>query len=204
MGKGLIVFFDGPDGVGKTTQFELAAKALRDAGHVVHETRALGGSPIGEKLREAVLTDIERPVQVDFYIALACLHAAIPDWLARREAGETVLVDRSPLSIIAYQVYGDGLDKAVGYQAVGEFISQIEPDVVLVYQAPTDLLHERLNQRNAGTPRDYFESKPAAYHDQVAEGYSQADIFGGRFIDATQPIATVHSETMLHIKTALS
>ncbi len=55
---GLVIIFEGIDGVGKTTQLELARKELEKAGWPVVTTRNMGGTPIGEALREVMMSPV--------------------------------------------------------------------------------------------------------------------------------------------------
>jgi dTMP kinase len=202
--KGLIVYFDGPDGVGKTTQLELTVKALQAEGHDVYETRTVGGTPVGELLRLALLSDTERPAETDLHIALASQHALARDVTGRRERGQVVLIDRSPLSIVGYQVYGDGLDRNKGYQATGELLDLFQPDLIIVYKAPDAVLVNRREHRNHHTGTDHFENKSNDYHHQVAEGFADASrLFGAKVIDGGQSIDEVQAETIRYIESAL-
>jgi dTMP kinase len=202
--KGLIVYFDGPDGVGKTTQLNMAADRLRSDGHDVFESRTVGGTPIGEILRTALLSDTERPAETDLHIAVASQYAQAEDVLKRRENGQVVLIDRSPLSIIAYQVYGDGLDKDKGLNSAGELFSLIKPEIVIVYMAEDGVLLERRHHRNGHSATDHFENKSIEYHANVAEGFRSAGkIFGAVQIEAGPPMEKVHANTMEFIQAAL-
>jgi dTMP kinase len=202
---GSIIYFDGPDGAGKTTQLKRASEALREQGYNVHHTRSMGGTPLGELLREAALSPNNRPVETDLYIALACQHALAADILLRREAGEIILVDRSPLSIIAYQVFGDGLDKTIGYEAVQEVLNLIQPNLMITYAGNQALLDARRKQRNRLIDTDYFESKSRAYHHRVAKGFAEgAKHFAAVIVDCEPSIAEVHDITMQMISKSLT
>lgn len=193
--RGLLLYFDGPDGAGKTTQLQLAEQALTQAGRTVYVTRALGGSTIGEQLRTVALNDVARPVETDLHIALACQYAQAADLVARREQGDIVLVDRSPLSIIGYQVFGDGLDPSTGYEAADALIKLLQPDKIMLYNAADELLQARRKQRNQED--DYFESKPSAYHRRVADGFDEAaEHFKADVISANGTAEEVHQATM--------
>lgn len=201
---GKIIYFDGPDGVGKSTQLKLTAQALRDRGHEVHATRTLGGTYIGEMLRDVMLSEVDRPAATDLYIALACQHALAHDVIERRKQGEIVLIDRSPLSIVGYQVFGDGLNKDEGYRATDELIELIKPDLILVYHAPAEELERRRTQRNHYAGHDYFEVKPLAYHKRVARGFADAAVkFGADVINAEVNANDVHADTMKFIDASL-
>ena len=52
----MFVTFEGLDGSGKSTQAELLAKAIRETGRDVVTTREPGGTPLGERVRELLLT----------------------------------------------------------------------------------------------------------------------------------------------------
>ena len=75
MNQGLKIAFDGPDGVGKTTQVKIAADFLSKFSDT-HVTRAAGGTPIGEELRKVSLGDKPRSPEVNVYLSLA-MHTAL-------------------------------------------------------------------------------------------------------------------------------
>lgn len=199
---GKLIFFDGTDGVGKTTQLALAADNLRAQGREVYTTRSHGGTPIGEALREASLSKHARVPLTDLYISLA-MHAELQhDFNQKRAAGITVLVDRGPLAIIAYQAFGSGLEHNTAYKAVEEDIQLFDADLIIVYDAAVGVTRQRMLNRNQQTAAkvDYFESKPIEYFERVAEGYREAaKHFGALVINADQPIDTVHQQTMAAI-----
>ena len=51
MGKGLLIAFEGIDGTGKTTQLQYLARALRERGYGVVETREPTNGTYGKKIR---------------------------------------------------------------------------------------------------------------------------------------------------------
>lgn len=202
--KGLIVYFDGPDGVGKTTQLELAADKLRQAGHEVYVAHALGGSPIGEKLAQAMMSADLRPPETDLYIALAAQYASLQDIESRRNAGQIVLIDRSPLSIIAYQVFAGGIDADKGYKEAADLLMKINPDLMLLFTASTETRLARRQNRNQQQGEDYFEKMPPAYHEETAKGYTEAaSRLGATTIDCESPVNEVHEAVMSHILSKL-
>lgn len=173
MGK--VIVFDGPDGVGKTTQLELTAGWLREEGYDVHTTRASGGTPIGELLRSVSLSDTPRPVEVDVYISLA-MHTAVAKDLAKRRKEQVVLVDRSPMAVIAYNVFGNKLpDTKLGYDAFEKLTTLWHPDLCVYIDVPQNIADERRAKRNNNQkPTDYFENQNHAFHDRVRVGYQKA------------------------------
>lgn len=200
---GLVVFFEGIDGVGKSTQLEMAAKSLRGDGWAVETTRAHGGTDIGEALREVSLSDMERPVGTDFGISVAiheALAVKVDEW---RRLERIVLIDRGPFSMVAYQMYGDGLELERGWQAVEHDLGLFSPELNLVYTAALSVAADRMHQRS-GEKANYWESKPAGFFDLAQQGYMDAaERFGATVIDAERSIDAVHDETMAAIQTAL-
>jgi dTMP kinase len=195
---GLLIVFEGMDGVGKTTQLQLVEKQLEARGVLVKTKRSPGGTPIGEALRSVLLQDIPRPPMTDLYIALAiqeALHEAIAE---NRQAGNVILLDRSPLSIAAYQIYGSGIDETLGWNYIDKYMKLLRPDLVIVYTCPPEEALVRAQQKP--TAGDYFESMPLDYFKRVAQGYEAAlQRYPSLVIDASKPVESVQAQTMSHI-----
>jgi len=203
---GKIIMFDGPDGIGKTTQLDLVAKELKKEGHKIYVTKTHGGTPIGEALREVSLSTLERNPLTDMYISLA-MHSALAKVVEeKRERGIIVLIDRSPLSNVAYQAYGSGLDKDFIIGVIDIDMQLFKPDSVIVYDAPSHVTLQRMVKRNEenNVKREYFESKPPEYFERVTKGYRAAAAhFHAEIIDATGSIEQVHKLTMKHVNKLL-
>jgi dTMP kinase len=198
-----LIMFDGPDGVGKTTQITLARDALTQQGLRVYPTRINGGSPIGEALREPYLSNIERPAATDYHIGMAIYAAFVEEVGKMRQQYDVILVDRSPLSNVAYQSFGSGysLDKSLA--GCEETLQALQPDLLICYMAPLATLHARLSQV-AGSKTDYFESKPDNFFERVLEGYQfLAERFQVTVIDATQDVDAVHKMTLALLQKTL-
>src|ERR1700679_687500 len=112
---GLLIMFEGIDGVGKTTQLNMVKEALGQQNWLISTARSPGGTPIGEDLRSVMLESHPRPPMTDLYIAAAIQEALIARTDEERADGPIMLHDRGPLSIAAYQIYGSGVDSAIGW-----------------------------------------------------------------------------------------
>lgn len=196
-----LIMLDGPEWVGKTTQISLAAEALRAQHHQVYTTRINGGTPIGEALRAVFLDpDLPRPKTTDLHIMLATYYALIEDLRRRREREPGIyLMDRSPLSMFAYHVHGNGLPRELGEPATSETLALFEPDLVICYMAPEAVLGGRRRQRQAKAPvrPDFVEGQPATYMHRVVAGYREAcKKYGAVAVDASGSPEAVHQATM--------
>jgi dTMP kinase len=195
---GLVVIFEGIDGVGKTTQLELAHQALTQAGWPVLSTRNLGGTPVGEALRTVIKSKVARPPMTDLYISVAIQEALLEVIDAGRDEGKIVLLDRSPLSLAAYQIYGASVDEAAGWKYVENGMNKLRAEAVILYEMDTDTIVERI--RSQPSNADYFESQPLDYFKRVAHGYDIAvQRYDVKVVNAGQPIPAIHDQTMLVI-----
>lgn len=201
---GRIVFLDGPDGVGKTTQTRELASFLEARGQTVYITRVNGGTEIGEALRNVFLSHAPRPVITDVYIAMA-LNAALAEKVnAKKAEGVFVLIDRSPASIIAYQGYGGGYAVERAVDAAKTAFALYNYDMVLCYEAPINVLFEHQQSRPVAENSDYFASKPDDYLENVIRGYHfAAQTFNFPVIDATGTVEEVRDRTLQQLQSIL-
>ena len=201
---GLVIVFDGIDGVDKSTQLELAKTQLESDNWSVLASRNLGGTPIGEELREVMLSTIDRPSMTNLYISVAIQEALLDKIEQERAKGLIILLDRGPLSLAAYEIYGSRLDEATGWQYVDAGMLRLGPELTIIYNAKTEEALDRLKSKPGQS--DYFESMPLEYFERVADGY---DIAAKRYedftvkIDAGQEVNTIHEQTMQVINQAI-
>lgn len=201
--EGIVILFEGIDGVGKTTQLKLAQDELVKQGWPVHATRNLGGTPIGERLREVTLSPTERSAETDLYISVAIQTALVESVEAERSRGKVILIDRGPLSLAAYHIYGNGATEKLGWRYADEGMRRFKPDLVLLYQTDLDVALARAKRRSSKA--DYFASKPKNYFERVMRGFQDADErYPAHLIDASSSISTVHLETMRAINALLA
>lgn len=181
---------DGPDGIGKTTQIKLLAESLSAEGHKVFHARLLGGTEIGEALRSIVLSDLPRPAETNLHIMLAAYYALAAEVTSKRTEGYTVLIDRSPLSLYAYQVCGDGVDEQTGWGYCDALFAVFVPSAVVLYQATPETLEARRSHE------DYFEKLDTTYHERTVGGYTEAaNRYKPAIIDANGTTEEVHART---------
>lgn len=161
---------DGLDGVGKTTQIQLLSKQLQQAGWKVKTSRINGGTPIGEELRTVMLSGTARTGETDLYIAMA-MYTALGVQLAKwRDESAIILIDRSPLSIVAYQAYGEKAPLALAEASLAQSLAFLKPDLIVVYDLDTTEALGR-DKSKPGQDNDYFTSHDQQFFDDVRSGY---------------------------------
>jgi dTMP kinase len=200
-----VIMFDGPDGVGKTTQLTQVQQRAEAKGLKVFSTRVLGGTDFGEELRTVILGPTRRVAEADMHIILSMAANLGHELDQLREDYDLILIDRSHLSFLGFQVAGSGLDERIGAEAAAQSARYTKPDLVCVYDAPLEVLQQRrptLSQKGAG---DYFEDKDLDFHQRVIEGYRKAiqTDSHARLVDASESTAQVLTNTLAVIKNEL-
>ena len=165
------IVFEGPEGVGKTTQLRMLSEWLSARGQTVVAVREPGGTPLGDEIRRLLLdpqSDIAPRAE-------SLLFMASRAQLVEREivpalgAGATVLLDRYFLSTYAYQVAGRGLPHEEIVAANRLATSSLRPELTLLLSLPVGDGLARAAKR--GGP-DRMERADAAFHDRVARAFA--------------------------------
>lgn len=167
--KGVFITFEGLDGTGKSTQMELLAEALRDAGYVVTVTREPGGTHLGEAVRDLLLDPASHGMSAR---AEALLYAAARAHLVQEvirpalRDGQVVLCDRYIDSSLAYQGYGRelGTDDIVTLNVWAT--ECLFPDLTLFLD-----LEDGVRSGRLGAVPDRLEAEDAQFHNRVGEGF---------------------------------
>src|SRR5918995_774023 len=181
----MFITFEGVDGSGKTTQARLLADRLRAEGRDVVDTREPGGTPLGERVRELLLTGEHIAPWAETAL-FAAARAQLVDEVIRPALarGADVVCDRYIDSSLAYQ----GLARGLGVERVLELNLLATggplPDKTFLLLVP---LGEAASRRD--DEPDRIEREGSEFASQVDRAYRElAEIFAQRIvaIDATQ------------------
>ncbi len=188
--SGRFISLEGGEGVGKSTQLQALADAIRARGHTVITTREPGGSPGAEAIRSLLMegkADRWSPrAEALLFAAARADHVekTIRPALAR---GDWVLCDRFIDSTRAYQGGAGGLSDAdiMALHAVGS--EGLLPDRTLILTLDVVEAASRADSRDGGKA-DRFALKNNQYHQKVArvfEGLAETDRERFRLISAS-------------------
>jgi len=153
----MLIAFEGIDGSGKTTQAKKLYQYLVAKEIPASLYREPGGTKLGEKLREIIITE-----EMDERTELLLFEASRSRLIAEKvikdlEKGKIVILDRFTLSTLAYQGYGKGIDLEV----IDEFnifaTRGIEPDLIVLIDVPVELAIKRLRNRTRFEGKEFLE-----------------------------------------------
>ena len=171
--RGRFITLEGGEGVGKSTQVQALAEALRSAGIDCLVTREPGGSPGAEAIRALLLTgDEDRWSARSEALLFAAARSDHVDKLIRPalDSGKWVLSDRFIDSSLAYQGGGRelGVDAVRAINAFG--IADCLPDRTLVLALADGGARARARDNEAS---DRIGGRSEGYHQVVDLAFRQ-------------------------------
>jgi dTMP kinase len=195
----VFVTFEGIDGSGKTTQAELLAKWLKDAGRTVVATREPGGTPLGERVRQLLLDGDAMSAWSEAALFVAARSELVERVIAPAlEAGSEVISDRYLDSSLAYQGVARGLGVEEVLALNMEAIRGLLPDVTFLLLVDV----EEAGMRSTAA-RDRIEREGDAFLRAVDTGYRQiAERFPERIvtIEGDRHVKEIAEEVREHVR----
>jgi dTMP kinase len=198
---GVFITLEGIDGCGKSTQVRLLASELRVRGLEVVATREPGGTPLGQKLRAALL-DVQE--QVDPLAELLVFAADRAQHVRQHllpalAAGQIVLSDRYADATVAYQGAGRGFDSKLIQEIVQLATGGLTPDLTLLFDLSVAESTVRTRRRVAAKNTDRLDIEDAEFHTRVRNAYleiAKANPERIRVIDARDSVQETHRAVM--------
>jgi dTMP kinase len=166
--KNKFITFEGMDGAGKSTHLAWFADVLRQRGVEVVVTREPGGTPLGEQLREILLSQtmsIGTEAMLMFAARLEHIEQIINPAL---RTGKWVISDRFSDASFAYQGGGRGMDWGKLRQLEQWVHPDLQPDLTLFFDVPVEVARQRLANN---VSLDRFEQEQADFFERVRTGY---------------------------------
>ena len=171
--RGKYIVIEGPQGVGKTTAVQKVAELLIAAGLPVKVLREPESqNDLTARAIRHLTQDPRYPMSTRTEVLLynAARSQSLEIIRTAVNNGVYCLVDRSYLTTLAIQYYGRG--DVQDYQKINEIIEfavgDMQPDLLLVLDAPVATLRERTSSRYSG---DRFDNLDEAFLERVRAGY---------------------------------
>jgi dTMP kinase len=191
---GRFITLEGIDGAGKSTHLTWIADWARTQGHQVVVTREPGGTPLGEMLRDMLLSQ-HMHKETETLLMFAARREHIDKVIVPAiEKGHWVVSDRFSDASFAYQGGGRGIphDKL---QTLETWVqSGLQPHLTLLFDVPLEISRARLSLNLA---LDRFEQEQQDFFQRVREAYlTRAKAFPQRIrvVDSTRPISDIRVE----------
>ena len=186
--EGVFITFEGIDGCGKSTQAKLLCEFLKSQGHRCILVREPGGTSVGEKIREILLSkDSHLNPEAELFLFLASRSLLTQNVIIPKlKEGAVVIADRYMDSSVAYQGFGRGVD--LDFVKEGNFVATKGTFPDLTYYIDISV-EEALRRKKK---RDRME-EDVEFLKRVREGYKKISEETDRivFVDGERSIEEV-------------
>lgn len=172
--SGTFITFEGIDGSGKTTQLRRLASYLKEAGCELLLTREPGGTPVGNRLRGALLDAHEEVDPLTELLVFAADRAQHVRRVLRPalEAGKVVISDRYADATVAYQGAGRGFSAELISEIIQLATEGLKPDLTLLFDLSVEESIARTSRRTNGKHQgDRLDAEASDFHVRVRDAY---------------------------------
>lgn len=203
MSRGKFITLEGIDGAGKSTHLGFLAEHLRALGKQVLTTREPGGTPLGEMLRDMVLSQ-SMHVETETLMMFASRREHIDKViLPALDKGFWVISDRFTDATYAYQGGGRGI-ATERLKTLEDWVQQgLQADITLLFDVSTEVSQQRLAFNQS---LDRFEQEKQDFFNRVRAAYLlRAETFPQRIriIDSSRNVNDIQTELGALISTLI-
>lgn len=164
---------EGIEGVGKSSNIQFIAECLAQKDINVVLTREPGGTPLGERVRDILLTEFAEKTlpQTELLLLYAARFAHVEQVIKPALAdGNWVICDRFVDATYAYQGAGRGMDFKM-IDTLNEWtLGSFKPDVTIILDAPVEVALGRIQHNRV---LDRFEKEKASFFEKIRQFYLQ-------------------------------
>jgi len=194
MYHGKFITFEGTEGVGKTTQIELAKKYLQSRNIESLVTREPGGTAVGERIREVLLdkgnSNTDPMAELLLMFAARAQHLEEIIYPALKN-NVWVLCDRFTDASYAYQGGGRGIPFSTIRRIENVVQDGFEPDLTILLSGDVEAGMRRVSKRGK---KDRFELEKVEFFERIRHHYikiAKSNLERFRVIDADKSIDKV-------------
>ena len=172
--KGLLISFEGGEGVGKSTQINLLKKFLSKKSYKVTSTREPGGTKEGEYIRKFLVSGDKNAW--DSYSEALIFNALRREHINKLinpaiQNSEIILCDRYVDSTIVYQGLVGKIDEQKLFNLHDTYCYGLYPDLTLFLHLNPMIGLDRTNKRN-NKNENRFEKLGLDYHQKILDGFN--------------------------------
>ncbi len=197
--SGTFITFEGIDGSGKSTQLRLLAGFLEQAGCDILLTREPGGTPVGNRLRGALLDAHEEVDPLTELLVFAADRAQHVRRVLRPalKSGRVVISDRYADATRAYQGAGRGFSTDLIAEIIQLATEGLQPELTVLFDLSIEDSTARTQRRGDGAQRgDRLDAEDDAFHTRVRAAYlqlAQAEPERIKIVNTNQPLEATHA-----------
>ena len=205
--KGVFITFEGVEGAGKTTNITYIANQIKKAGHEVLLTREPGGTPVGEAIREILISKNlpEMHPETELLLMFAAraehINTVIQPAL---EKNMWVLCDRFTDASYAYQGAGRGIDNSKIDILKDLVQGPLTPDITFLFDLPANIGLARARSRGEA---DRFEQQHVDFFNRIRNQYlllAEKEPERFRLIHAEQNLEQVQQQINVMMESILN
>jgi dTMP kinase len=195
---GIFITFEGIDGSGKSTQLRMLANFLKQRGCDIVLTREPGGTPVGNRLRAALLDAQEEVDPLTELLVFAADRAQHVRRVLRPalESGQIVFSDRYADATTAYQGAGRGFAPELIAEIIELATEGLKPDLTLLFDLSVNDSITRTRRRVNGQHQgDRLDGETAEFHARVRDAYlgiARAEPERVKIVETNQPVELTH------------
>lgn len=195
---GTFITFEGIDGSGKSTQLRLLANFLASKNCDVLLTREPGGTPVGNRLRAALLDAQEEVDPLAELLVFAADRAQHVRRVLRPalEAGRVVFSDRYADATAAYQGAGRGFPPNLIAEIIELATEGLQPDLTVLFDLSIDESNWRTRRRSDSKRKsDRLDGETADFHTRVRDEYlriAHDDPKRVKLVETNRPVEETH------------
>ena len=205
--KGVFITFEGVEGAGKTTNITYIANQIKKAGHEVLLTREPGGTPVGEAIREILISKNlpEMHPETELLLMFAAraehINTVIQPALEKKI---WVLCDRFTDASYAYQGAGRGIDNSK-IDILRDLVQgPLKPDITFLFDLPANIGLARARSRGEA---DRFEQQHVDFFNRIRNQYlllAEKEPERFRLIHAEQNLEQVQQQINVMMESILN
>lgn len=199
MTAGKYIVIEGGDGTGKSTQVKLLTEYLQQQNIDVYTAEEPAGTPLGDTLHDIIKDGtLPRDGIANLLLFTTARRSIWHEARQKLEHGTWIVSSRNYLSTLAYQGYGEGVDRELIVRTTERFVGAdyMTPShtIVLTLGDSTERA-KRIAKRGATRTPDTFESRGEDFQTRVTDAYEiLAAERGYDLIDASRSIDDIQTD----------